>query len=155
MTEAAEIDYAFRPAGYWNDLAAMRELLPRVQSAADRNAIVAYWEAGRLDALPHELARQLASAGEREIARFEVGAAALSVRARLLPREIQYRVLELRRSERVVASESRNLPLSLGELIALVDGCGAHTALAGARTIYSGFYPQLAQHYRSGGAGSV
>jgi len=155
MTELVEIDYAFRPAGYWNDAAAVRELLPGVRSAADRSAIVAYWEAGRLDALPHELARQLGSAGEREIARFEVGAAALSVRARLLPREIQYRVLELRGSERVVASESRSLPLTLGELIALVDGCGARTALAGARTIHSGFYPQLAQHYGSGGAGSA
>jgi hypothetical protein len=147
MSEPAEIDYAFRPSSYWNDAAAVRELLPAVRRAADRDAIVAYWEAGRLDALPPELAFQLGSAGEREIARLEMGSTALSVRASLRPREIHYRVLELRGRERVVASESRRLPLSLGELVKLVDACGDQSALAAARTIRSPFYLQLAQHY--------
>jgi hypothetical protein len=43
MRERPEIDYDFRPAGYWDDEATLQLLLRGVASAADRTAIVAYW----------------------------------------------------------------------------------------------------------------
>ena len=153
MRELPEIDYDFRPAGYWEDEASLQVLLRSVSNSADRKAIVAYWEAGRLDLLPYALAQVLATdaVGEREIVRFEPAPGrrdVLSVRARAIPNGIRYRMVNERDGALAPARESSGTPWSLRELIAFIDG-GAHIGeIAGFTRIRSELYPQLEAHYR-------
>ncbi len=153
MREQPEIDYDFRPAGYWDDEATLQLLLRGVASAADRTAIVAYWEAGRLDLLPYALAQVLATdeMGEREIARFEPAPGrpdALSVRARPIPNGIRYRLVDDRDAAFAPTRESTGTPWTLRELITFIDSGARIGEVAGFTRIRSELYPQLEAHYR-------
>ena len=153
MREAPEIDYDFRPAGYWDDEATLQALLRGVASVADRTAIVAYWEAGRLDLLPYALAQVLTtdSLGEREIARFEPAPsrpAAVSIRARPIPNGIRYRIVDEREGALAPTRESSGTPWTLRELISFIDSGARIGEVAGFTRIRSELYPQLEEHYR-------
>jgi len=153
MRERPEIDYDFRPAGYWDDEATLQLLLRGVASATDRKVIVAYWEAGRLDSLPYALAETLAasSAGEREIACFEHGPGgppSVSVRARPIPHGIRYRVADERGEASALAREGTGTPWTLRELISFIDSSVPLGETGGFARIHSEVYPQLALHYR-------
>jgi hypothetical protein len=153
MREHPGIDYDFRPAGLWDDEATLQLLLRSAASAADRTAIVAYWEAGRLDLLPYALAQVLeaSSLGEREIARFEPGPGrsdAISVRARPIPHGIRYRIADGRDEAAAPTRESNGTPWTLRELIAFIDSGARIGEVAGFARIHSELYPQLEQHYR-------
>jgi hypothetical protein len=152
MRENPEIDYDFRPAGYWDDEATLQVLLRSVSNSADRKAIVAYWEAGRLDLLPYALAQVLATdtVGEREIARFEPAPGrpdALSVRARAIPNGIRYRIVNEHEGALAPARDSSGTPWTLRELIAFIDSGARIAELAGFTRIRSELYPQLEAHY--------
>jgi hypothetical protein len=152
MRERPEIDYDFRPAGFWDDDATLQLLLRGATSAADRTAIVAYWEAGRLDLLPHTLAQTLDcdAVGEREIARFEAAPGrsdALSVRARPIPHGIRYRLVDDRDPAFAPTRESNGTPWTLRELITFIDSGARIGEVAGFAAVRSDLYPQLAQHY--------
>lgn len=153
MREHPEIDYDFRPAGYWDDEATLQLLLRSVSSSSDRKAIVAYWEAGRLDLLPYALAQVLAteSVGEREIARFEPAPGrpdALSVRARPIPNGIRYRLVDERDGSLAPVRESSGTPWTLRELITFIDAGARVGEVAGFARIRSELYPQLEAHYQ-------
>jgi hypothetical protein len=153
MRELPDIDYDFRPAGYWDDEATVQVLLRGVASAADRTAIVAYWEAGRLDLLPYKLAEALASdsVGEREIARFEPTPsrpAPISVRVRPIPNGIRYRIVDEREAAHAPTRESNGTPWTLRELITFIDSGACIGEAAGFTRIRSELYPQLEAHYR-------
>ena len=153
MRERPEIDYDFRPAGYWDDEATLQALLRSVSNSADRKAIVAYWEAGRLDALPYALAQVAStdSVGEREIARFEPapgGSDTLSIRALPIPNGIRYGIVDEHGSALAPTRESSGTPWTLRELIAFIDGGARIGEVAGFTRIRSELYPQLEAHYR-------
>jgi hypothetical protein len=146
------IDYGFRPRLAWDEKAILHALLENAQSAEERKTIVAYWEAGRLDALPDELARSKEAGGEQEIARLELAPFhprdVLSVRARRTRGGVQYRITDGHETELTTSRESTGSPLTLRELIAFIDGSAEPAKLAGLGRVRSESYPKLEEHYR-------
>jgi hypothetical protein len=146
------IDYGFRPRLAWDEKAALHALLENARSAEERKTIVAYWEAGRLDALPDELARAKDAGVEQEIARFELAPVhareVISVRARRTRRGVLYRITDGREGELAPSQESSGPGLTLRELIAFIDGIAQPPELAGRGSVRSELYPQLEEHYR-------
>jgi len=146
------IDYGFRPRLGSDEKGVLHALLANARNAEERKTIIAYWEAGRIDALPEELARGKEAGGEQEIARLEGSALhlgdAISVRARRTPAGIRYRITDGSGAELAPARDGGTSPLTLRELIALIEGGVPVAKLEELGRIRSEPYPQLAEHYR-------
>ncbi len=190
------IDYDFRPQSYGVTTDPLQAILAKVQGTKRRQMIRDYWAEGRLeeladthlkDVLTEEQRASLGAIhpsfmggeylpsygeGEVEIARIELQsttADVISVRARHEAGMIRYFVVDEYETEFRVEPESSPEPLTLAELIALIDGAADEDSLATCFTImnYEGdksldglerikdfttvesdFYPQLALHYQ-------
>jgi hypothetical protein len=55
MKRYANIDYSFRPEGYWSDKDPLCAILRNVKGEKRRQMIIDYWNAGRLDELEADL----------------------------------------------------------------------------------------------------
>jgi hypothetical protein len=189
------IDYEFRPNSYWDPLEnPLLAILKNVKGSWRRRMIQDYWEAGRIeelsrdllaDELPEERRERLGQINpgfmggeylppyrndEVEIARIELESTTtdvISVRARKTGDRIEYSVYDEYETDFNISPLSSAKPLSLDQLIGLIDKAGGNKSLALRYTImnYSGrsledldrirsfsrvesvFYPQLNLHY--------
>ena len=192
-----DIDYAVRPKSYMEAGNPLQAILKNVQGARRRRIIHDFFAAERLeeltdaillDVLTDEQRAWLAGVhpsfmggeylpvyrtGEVEIARIELQsttADVISVRARSANIRFKYSICDEYETEFTVAPASSVRPLTLGELIGMIDKAGDRQSLGidhtianyegGERTVESLeelkhftqvesiFYPQLALHYR-------
>lgn len=191
------IDYDFRPTSYWEQESdPLTAILRNVKGRNRRQMIRDYWDEGRLEELDdsllegeldgdvrHKLGRIHPSfmggeylppmqPQEIEIARIElksVMADVTSIRASLGDDwKIRYRVVDEHEAEFSISPEESDSPVSLGELIGLIDGVnggdGGGLALVYNRynfgigampaeglrhftTVSSDIYPDLFKHY--------
>jgi len=190
------IDYEFRPPSYWGDEAdPLTAILRNVNGRNRRRMIRDYWEQGRLDQLDESLLRDELDEVQRdrlglihpsfmggeylpaylpletEIARIELEsttADVISIRARPAGKDrIHYRIVDEYDSEFRIDPEQSPAPLSLEEMVRLIDGVndgedgglgicynrgnlGAGADADGLRhftTVTSDLYPDLFAHY--------
>jgi hypothetical protein len=188
------IDYDFRPKSYWRLSDPLGAILVNVKGTRRRQMIRDYWEAGAvgeleegllLDRLSEEDRAGLGkihptfmggeylpdyAEGEVEIARIELEsttADVISVRARKDCERIKYSIVDEYETEFNVSPSHSDKPLTLAELIGLIDGAEEEGSLGiyYTQTNYSGrsieeldeirhftrvesaFYPQLNLHY--------
>jgi hypothetical protein len=189
------IDYEFRPKSYWDPLDdPLLAILKNVKGMRRRQMIREYWEAGAIEELEKHLLRDGLSeedrtglgkihpsfmggeylpdyaGGQVEIARVELESTTsdvISVRARRTGDRIEYSICDEYETEFDVSPQSSAKPLTLAQLIGLIDKAGGDESLALCYTImnYSGrsledlnrirsfsrvesvFYPQLNLHY--------
>jgi hypothetical protein len=195
---ARNIDLSFRPDSYWPESRTPEQLLARIKGTVRRNAarrIFAEQGFAGLsaflvrDELPDDDRTQwgrihpacmggeylpTARAGQVEIARVSLASVTgdvISIRAARRPTRITYAVVDEYDSAYVPGIRWSRQPLTLGEVIRLIDGtrsewlaeggglvrgfwlrereldAGPEEAVAFAR-IESAFYPDLAAHYR-------
>jgi len=191
------IDYGFRPKSYRETTNPLQAILRNVKGTNRRQMIPDYWEAGRIeeldtsyvaDSLDDDLRERLEQinpsfmggeylppyqASEVEIARIELQSTTadiISVRAQSVGKRIAYSICDEYESNFKVSPTSSNHPLTLEELIGLIDHAGFNRSLgldytirnyeSGDRTIEdlerlkhfteveSIFYPQITAHYR-------
>ena len=188
------IDYEFRPKSYWDISDPLEAILKNVKGTNRRQMIRDYWDTGRieelfdthlLDELGEEERSRLGQIhpsfiggeylppyGKREveIARIELASTTsdvISIRAKKEGEKIAYSVVDEYETEFHVSPRSSGKPLSLAQLIDLIDNAGDDESLALCYTImnYSGdsiedldairpftqvrseFYLQLPLHY--------
>jgi hypothetical protein len=157
------INYDFRPKNYWSDASPLAALLRNVKGTERREIILQHAAAGELDQVDEDLVGEEVSElvrnflgrlhpsfmggeylpgylpGEVEIARIELEsttADVISLRARPNADDgIDYRIVDEYNSEFSFDPESSDQPLTLGELIKLIDeadqvGAGLNGGLA-------------------------
>jgi hypothetical protein len=194
MKRFDKIDYGFRPNSYWETRSPLLEILKNVQGAVRRKIIQERWNAGTIyglpddllvDALSDEQREDLAqihpsfrggeflppyAAQELEIARIELQSYTwdvISIRARRTDDTIFYSICDEYASEFELRPPLSHIPLTLGELIGLIDHAGERESLGLDFTlaqfppkdgeeldevkefcaVTSLFYPDLARHY--------
>ena len=195
------IDYGFRPESYWGASDPLSLILSHVKGTNRRQMIRDYWDAGMLKELDDKLLKDTLTdaerqrlgrihpsfmggeylpefkIGEEEIVRVQLASTTsdvISVRARPVSGGIAWRVVDEYpdRGEYVLETEVSRAPLTLAELIELLDGasyngpfegglplgwnnnsldCGGGDAaeLRHFTTVESSFYPDLSEHYES------
>ena len=192
-----DINYGFRPKSYMDAGGPLQAILKNVQGARRRRIIHDFFAAGRLDELTDAILLDVLSdeqrawleavhpsfmggeylppyrAGEVEIARIELQsttADVISVRAQPANIRIVYSIFDEYESEFTVSPASSVRPLTLAELIGMIDHAGFNESLGldftimnyqgGTRTaerldalktftrVESTFYPQITLHYR-------
>ena len=192
-----DIDYAFRPESYTDAGNPLQAILKNVQGARRRRIIHDYFAAGRLEELTDAILLDVLSddqrawleaihpsfmggeylppyrAGEVEIARIELQsttADVISVRAQPANIRMVYSICDEYDSTFTVLPASSVCPLTLAELIGMIDNAGFRESLGidytvrnyegGTRTaerlellktftrVESIFYPQITLHYR-------
>ena len=149
MKRYKDIDYTFQPESYWLDSTVLQALLRDVKGVQRRKMIVDYYENGTIDQLEDTFLQASLSedqrqrfglihpsfmggeylpdciAGETEIARIELQsttADVISVRARPVGEsKIGYRIVDEDDSNYKGLPETSAKPLSLEELIQLID----------------------------------
>ena len=188
--------FSFRPASYWEENDPLSTILRNIKGTNRRQMITDFWNQDRLSELdPILLAdstntevRQLLSAihpsfmggeylpdllpTEVEIARVELKSTTsdvISIRARRDPGDelIHYRIVDEYETDFTIESKASSLPLSQGELIALLDdtteggegglahcynilnnnSLGDPESLRNFTTVSSTIYPDLFEHY--------
>ena len=188
--------FSFRPASYWEENDPLSTILRNIKGTNRRQMITDFWNQDRLSELdPILLAdstnpevRQLLSAihpsfmggeylpdllpTEVEIARVELKSTTsdvISIRARRDPGDelIHYRIVDEYETDFTIQSKASSLPLSQGELIALLDdtteggegglahcynimnnsALGDPESLRNFTTVSSTIYPDLFEHY--------
>ena len=190
------IDYEFRPKSYWDISDPLEAILKNVKGTNRRQMIRDYWESGRIEELfdTHlldELGEKERSRlgrihptfmggeylpdyaeGEVEIARIELEsttADVISIRVKKEGERIAYLIVDEYETEFNILPTHSDKPLTLSELIGLIDGGSEEASLGlyytqmnyegGERSIEwldqmrhftrveSVFYPQLNLHY--------
>jgi hypothetical protein len=190
------IDYTYRPESYWDVSDPLQAIAINVKGTRRRQMIRDYWEAGAvadleqgllLGCLTEEDRASLGrihpsfmggeylpdyAEGEGEIARIELQsttADTISIRARKDGDRIEYSIVDEYETEFSVFPKNSEGPLTLAELIGLIDGATEEGSLGlyytqmnyegGERSIEwldqmrlftrveSAFYPQLNLHY--------
>ena len=194
MKRFDKIDYGFRPNSHWEARSPLIEILKNVQGAMRRKIIQERWNAGTIDGLLDELLVDTLSdeqredlaqihpsfrggeflpphaAQELEIARIELQSATfevISIRPRRTDDIIFYSICDEYASEFELCLPLSHLPLTLGELIGLIDHAGEQDSLGldfmleqfppedgegldevkDFCAVTSVFYPELARHY--------
>jgi hypothetical protein len=189
-----DIDYDFRPQSYWDISDPLAAILVNVKGTRRRQMIRDYWEAGAIDALEKDLLLDCLSEeqrnglakihpsfmggeylpdyaeGEVEIARIELESTAadvVSIRADQDGGRIAYSIVDEYETQFTVSPLHSDQPLTLSELIAMLDVARDGASLGTSFTTgnYSGhslenlnkirsftrvesvFYPQLNPHY--------
>lgn len=187
------IDYCQRPKSYWDDQDVLTALLANVKGSERRQMIRVYWEQGRLDELGDVILKDTLDEDEREylgqihpifmggeylpdyklgeveIARIELRSTTrdvISVRARKRGRRIGYRIVDEYDTGFPLQRETSVRPLSLAELIRLLETSGPRELPSGLilgynelsedsvgreylrdfTSVSSEFYPDLGQH---------
>ena len=196
----ADIDLSFRPVSYWTPTNVRQAILPNIRGESRRRLVDAAAAEGALSSVPDELLADKLSdddrqalarvdlsflggeflpdtkPGEVEIARIvfaSAGQDVISIRARRQPPRIRYRVVDEHERTFRCAPQTSTQPLTLGELVNLIDSCelvdegrglvsyfldslitnpDANTAenrrgLQDFITVESEFYSMLRQHY--------
>jgi hypothetical protein len=187
MIKFADIDYRFRPESYWRFSGPLDAILSNVKGTERRLIIRACCEAGRIEDVPDEVLQESLSLEDRvqwgrlhpsfmggeylpnlepsqvEIARIELKstmADAISVRARKDGAAVCYSVVDEYDAEFRVAPQRTLKPLTLWQLIRLIDGAvdddsngipivewnresGEDFA-----QVVSPFYPDISRHYK-------
>ena len=143
------VDYSFRPDSYWNQRDPISLILRDVKGTQRRKIIKDYWDQGKFELLDETLLKDELDDKERdglgaihpsfmggeylpgylpletEIARIELQsttADVISVRARPVgENKITYRIVDEYESDHESVPESSSKPLSLEELIQLID----------------------------------
>ena len=142
--------WAFRPASYFAPKPDLQNLLATVKGTVRRGYIERLADEGRLNEVPRKTRKESLDersrkaigrvhpslmggeylpdrrAGEIEIARVELASVTgdvMSVRARPLGERIAYRVVGENDSEYTCRPRSSRQPLSLEELVRMMDGC--------------------------------
>jgi hypothetical protein len=188
------IDYDFRPQSYWQISDPLGAILVNVKGKRRRKMIRDFWEAGAIGELERDLLVDCLSEeqrdrlgkihpsfmggeylpdyteGEVEIARIELEstmADVISVRARQEAEQIAYSIVDEYETEFTVSPTHSGKPLTLGELVSLIDGGMEEGSLGIYYTqmnytgesledlnrirsftrVESVFYPQLTLHY--------
>jgi len=190
------IKYSFRPLSYWEDSDPLSAILRNVKGENRRQMIRDYWNEGRLEDLDLKLLVDEVDddvrgrlgrihpsfmggeylpgywPGEVEIARINLRSTTsdvISVRARPFSGGVQFRVEDEYQAVFVLPITRSTEPLTLEELIALLDGgdirgeglvgglslgynelnveYSGHEELRHFTRILSDFYPQLQKHY--------
>ena len=195
-TRFDNIDYDFRPESYWRLSDPLGAILVNVKGMRRRQIIRDYWEAGAIGELEEGLLPDRLSEEDRtglgkihpsfmggeylpdyaqeelEIARIELDsttADVISIRAKKDGERIAYSIVDEYETELNVSPKNSEKPLTLAELIGLIDGGSEEGSLGlyytqmnyegGERSIgwldqmrhftrvESVFYPQLNLHY--------
>jgi hypothetical protein len=194
MKRFDKINYGFRPNSYWEARSPLLEILKNVQGAIRRKIIQERWDAGTIDGLVDDLLVDTLSdeqredlaqihpsfrggeflppyaAQELEIARIELQSSTwdvISIRARRTDDIIFYSICDEYASQFELCLPLSYVPLTLGELIKLIDHAGEQESLGLDFTleqfppedgeeldevkdfcaVTSLFYPDLARHY--------
>jgi hypothetical protein len=195
MKKYSKIDYGHRPASYWADGDVLAALLRNVKGRERREMIRTCYEQGRLgerdeaflqETLSEEERDQLGkihpafmggeylpdyAEGEAEIARIELASTTcdvVSIRARRRGKRIHYSIVDEYNTEFELARETSASPLTLAQLVDLIDGsahpdigyglglcynemnadaAGERESLRHFTRVSSEFYPQLSEHY--------
>ena len=190
------IDYDFRPQSYWEAVDPLQAILVNVKGTRRRQMIRDYWEAGAIAELEKGLLRDNLreedriglgkihpsfmggeylpdyAEGEVEIARIELEsttADVISIRVKKEGERIAYLIVDEYETEFNILPTHSDKPLTLSELVSLIDGATEEGSLGlyytqmnyegGERSIEwldqmrhftrveSVFYPQLNLHY--------
>ena len=193
-----DIDYSFCPKSYWEAVDPLHAILATVRGTERREMIRALWQAGRMDKLPDSCLEKLLSekavhsigrihptfmggeylpdfkTKEVEIARVELKsttADVISVRAAPKKCRIVYSIVDEYEFDFQVSPASSTKPLTLGELVGMMDkavdgeslgtiytssnydSCSPNIeqldCLRSFTRVKSDFYPQLSLHYES------
>ena len=188
--------FSFQPASYWEESDPLTTILRNVKGTNRRQMITDFWNQGRFsdlnpmlltDSASPELCRELGAIHpsfmggeylpdllptEVEIARVELKSTTsdvISIRARRDPGDelIHYRIVDEYETDFTIQSKCSSLPLSQGELIALLDdtteggegglahcynimnnsALGDPESLRNFTTVSSTIYPDLFEHY--------
>ena len=143
------VDYSFRPDSYWDETDPLSLILKAVKGTQRRNMIKDYWDQGKFELLDETLLKDELDQKERdelgeihpsfmggeylpgylpletEIARIELQsttADVISIRARPAgENKISYRIVDEYESDHKAVPGSSSEPLSLEELIQLID----------------------------------
>ena len=190
------IDYAFRPESYWDVSDPLQAILVNVKGTRRRQMIRDYWEAGAIAELEKGLLRDNLTEedrvglgkihpsfmggeylpdyaeGEVEIARIELEsttADVISIRVKKEGERIAYLIVDEYETEFNILPTHSDKPLTLSELVRLIDGAMEEGSLGLYYTqmnyeggecsiewldqmrhftrVESAFYPQLNLHY--------
>ena len=192
--KSRSFDLSFRPPSYWSESPTPEHLLAQIKGQARRKDARRIIDEQGLDAVPEFLLQEKLgestrkmlgkihptlmggehlpdlAKGEVEIVRVSVASATddqISIRAQRKKGKIRYRAVDEHETNYTLAREESDEPLSLGELVTLIDGCtgfGPHKGLVTGLwesnaeydspseavdgvSIKSAYYPELAAYY--------
>jgi hypothetical protein len=164
MKTYPNIDYAQRPASYWEDEEVLACLLRDVKGTERRRLITKCWNEGTLDELPEDFLKNALgeedrerfgridpscmggeylpdyAPGETEIARLELRsmtADVISIRAKREGKLISYRIVDEYGTEFELQRQSSRKPLALAEMVRFIDGSSHPDLPAGLALCYN------------------